>query len=691
MSAQTCSRRQFLRLGGIVAAGSVLAACGATPTATPVPPTATKPPAAPTAAPAAPTAAPAAPTATKAAAAPTAAPAAPTATKAPAAAAFKEAPILADMVKSGKIPAVDQRLPANPMVVKPATAVGQYGGTWRMGLVGGNDTENFRRTMGYEPLLRWTPDGSGYVPNVAESFTANADGSQYTVKLRKGMKWSDGQPFTSADIKFWYDDVVMNTEITAKPDAIYMAAGKPMEITAPDETTAVIKFAGPYGFFSLRMPQYDAIVRYPAHFLKQYHKKYATDIDKKVADAGVKTWVDLFTNRQLFYNNPDLPTLFPWNLTVAYGSNATVLPAKRNPFYWKVDTEGNQLPYIDTAQWTQHQQVDTLTLQAMNGEIDFQYRHFGTLPNKSVFFDNQQKGGYSLIPVGSAQGNSMCIYFNLSSVDPVLGPILRNKDVRIGLSYAMNRKEIIDLIYFGQAEPAQFAPSLKGIFANKQMSTQYTEFDLKKANEYLDKAGLTKKDAEGFRLRPDGKRLTLLAEISLTYTTHGDAMNLVKKTWKEAGVDLTVKVEDRAIQWENKAANKHELFLWAAGGGDGIDVITNVQAYFPDRASAFQAPAWGDWYASGGTKGIEPDAEMKKIMSLYTDLQKKGKWEEQVAGMKEIIQLSADYFPQLGLCYDPDVFGIVKNNMKNVPARLVESSPMMTPGPSNPEQYYFTK
>jgi peptide/nickel transport system substrate-binding protein len=223
------------------------------------------------------------------------------------------------------------------------------------------------------------------------------------------------------------------------------------------------------------------------------------------------------------------------------------------------------------------------------------------------------------------------------------------------------------------------------------MSTQYTEFDLKKANEYMDKVGLTKKDAEGYRLRSDGKRLTLLAEISTTDAFMADAMNLIKKTWKEIGVDVTVKVEDRTIQWENKAANKCELFLWAAGGTDGIDVILNVQAYFPDRAAAFQAAAWGDWYASGGARGIEPDAEMKKMMSLYQELQKKGKWEEQVAGMKEIIQISADYFPQIAICAPVDAFGIVKNNMKNVPTRLIESALMVTPGPTNPEQYYFTK
>lgn len=707
MSTKQWTRRQFFRLSGVAVVGSALAsACGATPTPTPVPPTpapatATKAPAAAaTAAPAAPpTAAPAAPTA--APAAPTTAPAAPTATKAAAptvaapVGAFKEAPMLADLVKAGKIPAVDQRLPVNPMVVKPAASVGQYGGTWRMSLLGAGDTMSMDRVMGYEPLLRWASDyGGSYLPNVAESITSNPDGSVYTVKLRKGMKWSDGTPFTTADIKFWYDDVLLNKDYTPAVNPFYVAAGKTVEVAVTDDTTFAFKFAGPYGFFPLRLAHNLHCVWYPAQYMKQFHKTYAADIDKKVADAGAKTWVDLFKTKENPWLNIAKPTLFGWNLAVASGSNATLLTAPRSPYFFKVDTAGNQLPYIDTLQFTQHQAIDTLTLQALNGEIDYQYRHFGTLNNKSVFFDNQQKGAYALYSVGSAQ-QPMIIYLNLSSVDPVLGPLFRNKDFRIGLSYGVNRKELIDLLYYGQATPSQFAPSPKGPFANQQMSTQYTEYDPKKANEYLDKAGVNKRDSEGFRLRPDGKRLTILAEVATApYAEQGDGMNLVKKTWKDIGVDLNVKLEDRTIQFNNKQANQHEIFVWAAGGADGIDVILNCNAYFPDRSAAsgtFQAPGWGDWYASGGKSGIEPDAEIKKMMSLYTELQKKSTWEDQVKGMKEIIQISADYFPEIGICTQPDLFGIVKNNFKNTPTRPIDSATMYSPGPSNPEQFYFAK
>ncbi len=177
------------------------------------------------------------------------------------------------------------------------------------------------------------------------------------------------------------------------------------------------------------------------------------------------------------------------------------------------------------------------------------------------------------------------------------------------------------------------------------MAYQYTEFDLNKANEYLDKAGLTKKDAEGYRLRQDGKRVTLTAEIATINANLGDGFNLIKNTWKQAGVDLNVKIEDRAIQWERKAANETELFVWAAGGGGGLDVMLNAQAYFPDRVSAWWAPAWGDWYATRGAKGEEPPADVKKMMEMYDKLQTQAKFEDQVKIMKDILQILRRLLP----------------------------------------------
>ncbi len=406
----------------------------------------------------APAAAPAQPTAAKPVeAAPTKALAA-AATAAPlptvAASKYKEAPALAELAKSGKLPAVADRLPQSPMVVKPTEKVGVYGGTWRMGTLGGNDSLSFQRVFAYEPLLRWMPDFSGYLPNVAESFTPNADSTEYTVKLRKGMKWSNGKPFTTADVKFWYEDVLLNTEITAKPDIVFTSGGKVVEVKIIDDSTFTFKFAGPYGFFPLRMSNNAAPISYPAEYLKQFHTKYNPDAAKNATAAGAKSWVEYFTQKATYYVNIELPTLYAWNLATAYGSNSSVLSVERNPYYWKVDTEGNQLPYIDKLQYTIHQNLDTLTLQALNGEIDMQYRHFGTLNNKPIFFENQAKGNFKLVPVTSALANGVCIYPTLTTKDPTVRALLNNKDFRIGLSYAINRKEFIDLIFFGPGHPA---------------------------------------------------------------------------------------------------------------------------------------------------------------------------------------------------------------------------------------------
>jgi peptide/nickel transport system substrate-binding protein len=604
---------------------------------------------------------------------------------------FKEAPEMAELVKSGKLPEVTDRLPENPMVVVPVESIGEYGGTWRMGAVGGGDSLSFQRIFGYEPLLRWNYDFTSYIPNVAESFEANADGSVFTVKLRKGMKFSDGQPLTTEDVRFWYEDVLMNTDITAKPDAVFMVAGKPVVVEIIDDYTFTFNFAGPYGFFPFRMANNTAPITYPKHYMEQFHPKYNPDAEKNAEAAGAKSWVEYFTQKATDYVNIDKPTLFAWNLNSPYGGNSSVLTAVRNPYYWKVDPEGNQLPYIDKLQYTVHQAVDTLTLQALNGEIDMQYRHFGTLENKSIFFDNQEKGDYRLLPVKSSLGNAMCMYPTLTTKDENVRALLQNKDIRIGLSYAIDRQEIIDLIFLGQATPQQFAPDVNGPFANEQMAYQYTQFDLAKANEHLDKAGLTQRDSAGYRLRPDGKRVSFTAENATAFPAFTDALNLVKETWKEVGVELNVKTEDRSIQWERKAANQTEFFIWQAGGGAGLDVILNVQAYFPDRSAAWFAPAWGDWYASGGAKGEEPDAEMKTMMAMYDEMKTLTDFDQQVAMMKDIIQMSADYFPAICISNQPDVFAIVKNNMHNLPEFFVESATALTPAPTNPETYFFSQ
>ena len=320
-------------------------------------------PAAPTAAPAQPTAVPAAPepTAVPAAPEPTAVPAAPEPTKAPEPTAvpepvskYKEAPMLADLVKAGTLPAVDERLPKTPYVIE-APEVGQYGGIWHRGFLGPSDRNGLIRVVN-DGLVRFAIDGASVEMKYAESVTPNDNFTEWTIKLREGSKWSDGEPFTADDIMFWYNDVVNNKDIMpSMPSWLLNKDGSQVKVEKVDDLSVKFTFAAPQTLFLQEIAQKDAGDKnypmfLPAHYMKQFHAAYASqaDLDKMVADAGLKTWGELFYLKQDQFDNPDRPVMAAWKAKNRFSEQIFIL--ERNPYYVGVDQEGNQLPYIDTVE-----------------------------------------------------------------------------------------------------------------------------------------------------------------------------------------------------------------------------------------------------------------------------------------------------------------------------------------------------
>jgi len=611
---------------------------------------------------------------------------------------FKEAPQLAEQVAAGTIPAVADRLPKNPMVITPTNSIGKYGGTWRTALVGGGDNAWLARTNGYDGIVRWDIGWNETIPNVAESYEISADATQYTFKLREGMKWSDGEPFTSADIEFYVNDYYRNEELNTS------LGTNPFTIEVIDETTYTITYEKPNGFALGGMAQDGGAewVRYPKHYLSQFHKTYNTDtLDDLVAEAGVADWVELFRTKgagipgtpyNAIWQNAELPRLHGWKLETPYG-DTTRVTAVRNPYYWKVDPEGNQLPYIDGINYDVMQDNEVLLLKVLSGEIDFHDRHINTNTNKSVIADSLEDANLHFTETIPSTMNTVSVALNLTHKDPITREIFQNIDFRIGLSHAINRQEIIDTIFVGQGEPWQLAPRREQPFFNETLAKQYTEYDVDLANEKLDSV-LPDKDGDGWRLRPDGSPLVIAIEVATGGSVtpeQGDATTMIAQYWQEVGINAVTKPEDRTLLYTRKEANDSDCVIWGGDGG-AKDALYDPRWYFPFSNESNFAQAWRVWYDKSSnptTQPEEPPEAAKQQMDLYDQVKATADAEKQNELFAQILDIAQQQFWAMGIVLPINGYAIVKNNFMNVPDVFPEAYVYMTPGPTNPQQYYF--
>jgi peptide/nickel transport system substrate-binding protein len=616
---------------------------------------------------------------------------------------YQEAPMLADMVEAGELPPVEERLPAEPMVVQPADRIGKYGGTWRTALVGGQDTAWLRRTISYDYLMRWDPQWTQSVPNIAKSVDVNEAGNEFTFHLREGMKWSDGHPFTADDIVFWWEDVVTHPDLNpAGPPQYMKVGGEPGTVEKIDDYTVVFKFPVPNGLLLQHLSTPDGWLptRYPKHYLEQFHVKYNEDgLEALVAEAGATDWVNLFQLKghgvpgapvEAVFQNADLPTLWAWKFTTAYGEGTQVV-AERNPYYWKVDTEGNQLPYIDKVVFDILEDREVLLLKVLNGEIDMMSRHFNTNDNKAVIADNREAGGYQFFDTTSG-GNTIGFHINLTHQDPRLRAIFQDKNFRIALSHALNRQEIIDVLLIGQGEPMQNAmcKEFEELY-DEEMYTMYTEYDPELAVEYLAKAGITEKGSDGFYLGPDGEPLTFVIQTTESFG-HSDMAEMAVQQWRDFGINAELRVMDRSLLYARKDANEHDVHVWGAGGCS--EVFLDPRHFFPFSQESTFAQAWVTWYnnpsgAGADTQPEEPPDIVKQQMELYDQIKATADRDQQIELMKEIIAIAKDQFYVIGISSSPPGYGIVRNNFFNVPGSMPDSWQYPTPAPTSPEQYFF--
>ena len=610
-----------------------------------------------------------------------------------------EAPMLAEQVKTGKLPPVAQRLPENPLVWKVTENFGVYGGTWRTAVTGPGDGPWLHRTIGNEPLLRWTRDFSGYMLNVAESLEASADGREFQVKLRKGHKWSDGQPLTTKDVQFAFD-VLTDTTLNQTVHQMIRQGSNIATLQIVDDQTFVVKFPKPNGLWVLnnaRGVDGDRLIGYPRHYLEKFHPKFNSQAEAEAKAAGFATWQERFTALSHQFNglwtNKDLPSLKAW-VAVDPLDDSNVAVFQRNPYFYKIDEEGSQLPYIDEVRYDTIPEQQAILLRVTNGDFHFHSRHVMSLANKPVIVENQERGKYKVLDFQGTSSNDMVINLNLHHRDPAVAAIFQKKDFRVGLSHAINRDRLISAVWQRQGEAWQPAPTKESIYYDEQMAKQFTNYDTAEANKRLDAAGLTAKDGQGFRLRPDGKPF----QVRISVATNGpiafwvQALELVAQDWKAVGVNTILDPKQRDAFETEKNERTQDCTVWLGEGGRGDEI------FMPRSYMAFDFEShWGNsWAAVWRGQTFEAadapppaPAAVTKQQQLYDEVAGLTDPKAREAKFKEILAIAKEEFWVIGTVRSSSAYGVVSNKMHNVGGPMPDNGTWGTPAPAAAEQWYI--
>ncbi|WP_436072655.1 ABC transporter substrate-binding protein [Devosia sp. LjRoot3] len=604
----------------------------------------------------------------------------------------QQSPVLDAAVASGELPPVAERLPANPLVITPVESVGTYGGTWHSALRGGLDNAWIGRTVAYDGLVRYDREWKEIIPNLAESWEVSEDARTYTFKLREGLKWNNGKPFTSADIAFAAE---LFSEPTYGAGTFMKNPNNPVKVEVVDETTFSLVFEKPNGVIMDDLASINGLtlVSLNKEYCSQFYPKYNPNAAAEAKAAGFETWELWMTDRcswateTIRWANPELPMMNAWMIEEPLKGDSTRTTFVRNPYYWKVDTEGNQLPYIDRLEMRVSDSLEEITLMALNGEIDYQDRHIATVANQPIFFDGQEAGDYRLGENIPSNMNTLMLQFNMNHVDEKRRELFQSKDFRVGISHLIDRQEIIDVIFTGQGEPYQAAPRPESPFYDEEMAKQYTEFDPDAAAAAFEAAGLIKSGE--FYTFADGTPLKITIDMISSFRSEWvDMMELLQLQLEAGGVDIELNNIDRTLYYEKRPTGDYDAQIWQGDGG--LDVIQEPRYYLPANDESVWAYRWAQWFQGSRPEIAEEPADWaKEQMDLLNKLRSEGNPEVRNDLMKQILAISKENFPVIGVSLPGNGYYIAKNNMRNIAEPMLHAYLFPTPAPYDPFQWYF--
>ena len=584
--------------------------------------------------------------------------------------AASEPPALADSVAAGDLPSLSQRLPDPPFVnrlERPWQSEGRYGGRLRLLMAKPRDLRQLV-VYGYARLMGYTPDLE-LQADILQDVEVE-EGRIFTLRLRKGHRWSDGQPFTSEDFRYWWEDMAQNDELnpTGPPIGMIVEGHLPI-VEYPDETSIRYTWPLPHPTFLQLLAKPNPLYLYaPAHYLKQFHPRYADAeaLQAKVEASQQRNWAALHNRKDNLYKNDniELPTLDPWVNTTKAPSERYVL--KRNPYFHRVDPQGRQLPYIDEV-IVQIAASSIIPAKAGTGESDLQGRYI-RFDNFTFLKEAEGRENYRVGLWQTALGARLALYPNLNVNDPVYRELFRDVRFRRALSLAIHRFEINQVVYYGLGLEGNNTVLPDSALYDEDFRSRWTEFDLKEANRLLDEIGLTERNSRDIRLLPDGRPLNVIVETAGESTEETDVLELIRDSWADAGIALYTKPSQREVFRNRIFSGETQVAIWAGMENGLPNPDMTPKGLAPTSQSSLQWPRWGQFVETKGRAGEPPDMKVgKQLMTLYDRWRDAKGRAEREAIWREMLEIHADQVLTIGLVAGIPQPVVVNKALRNLP------------------------
>ena len=607
---------------------------------------------------------------------------------------YNEAPMLQELVAAGELPPVEQRLPEEVLVVEPFSDIGKYGGTLRLGdmTTVAVDAGGLRRRG-----LFWSyMNGSESVPNMATGYEWSDDVKTITIFLRPGHKWSDGEPFTTEDVRFFFEDVLMNTDLTPIIPPRWSPEGKPVKFINVNAHTFRLQYQVPYprifDVFQRGTFGGQNFVHAPMHALAKYHLGHNSKAAELAKEEGFENWIQLYRNHARkgwsWDEDPEIPVLAEW-AAVSVSTELKVM--QRNPYFHWVDVAGNQLPYIDRIEDVLTRDNEVHNLRIMSGDIDL--AGFSTHPEDFPLLKaNEAEGNYRVELARTLRGSEAALFPNLTAKDPVLRETFQDVRFRRALSLAINRDEINELVYFGKAVPRQAALLPEVSYYKEEWGTAYAQYDPDEARRLLDEMGLNK-DADGNLLRSDGGKLSAVINVAVTEGSQVKVAELVSQDWAEIGFTTVVKPTSNPVLHQLVESNESDITVFHLDRtGESFGARGNPYWSYPGDSQFWTAWPWTVWFKTHGEAGEEPPESWKAWMKDWDA------WFQTETGSPEYMELahkvydfvSSELFVIGTVGMSPWVI-VYNEDLRNTPPFATWSSDVDFWGAYMPAQFYFDR